>query len=63
MQCHINRETAKVSELSSCKIDKYGYFTVKDILTSYQRQITPQTQFTCSKVFEIQRKTNEDAAD
>ena len=32
LQCDINREAAKVSALSSGKIDKYEYRTVKEIL-------------------------------
>ena len=33
-QCDINREAAKVSALSSGKIDKYEYLTGKEILQS-----------------------------
>ena len=33
-QCDINREAAKVSALSSRKIDKYEYVTGKEILQS-----------------------------
>ena len=33
-QCAINREAAKVSALSSGKIDKYEYLTGKEILQS-----------------------------
>ena len=32
MQYNINREAAKMSALSSGKIDKYGYLTGKEIL-------------------------------
>ena len=35
----IKREVAKVSALSSVKIDKYEYLTGKEILHSNQRQI------------------------
>ena len=35
----IKREAAKVSALSSVKIDKYEYLTGKEILHSNQRQI------------------------
>ena len=35
----INRETAKISALSSSKIDKYEFFKGKEILTSDQRKI------------------------
>ena len=33
----IKRETAKISALSSCKIDKYQYLAGEEILTSNQR--------------------------
>ena len=32
IQYDINREAAKISALSSCKIDKYEYLTVEEIL-------------------------------
>ena len=39
LQYGINREAAKISGLSSGKIDKYKYFTGEEILPSNQRQI------------------------
>ena len=45
IQCNINREAAKVSALSSSKIDKYEYLTGKDILPSNQQQIIEQAKF------------------
>ena len=39
LQYDINRETAKISALSSGKIDKYEYLTGEDILPSGQQQI------------------------
>ena len=36
---YINREAAKVSALSSAKIDKYDYVTGEEILPSNQRKI------------------------
>ena len=39
IQCNINRETAKISALSSGKIDRYEYITSKEILLSNQIQI------------------------
>ena len=39
LQYNINRETAKISALSSGKIDKYKYLTGEEILPSNQRQI------------------------
>ena len=59
----INRETAKISALSSGKIHKYEYITGEDILPPNQQQITEQARFTYSdlgKAFEKQIKTIED---
>ena len=39
LQYDINRETAKISALSSGKIDKYEYLTGKEILPCNQQQI------------------------
>ena len=39
LQYDINREAAKISALSSGKIDKYGYLTGEEILPSNQQQI------------------------
>ena len=39
LQYDINRETAKISPLSSGKIHKYEYLTGEDILASNQQQI------------------------
>ena len=36
IQYDINREAAKISALSSCKIDKYEYLTVEVILPNKQ---------------------------
>ena len=59
LQYDINREAAKISALSSGKIDKYEYLTGEEILPSNQRQ----AKFTYSplgKAFEKQTKTIED---
>ena len=59
----INREAAKISALSSDKIDKYEYLTGEEILPSNQQQIIEQAKFTYSplgKAFEKQSKTIED---
>ena len=59
----INWEAAKVSALSSDKIDNYEYLTGKEILPSNQQQIIGQAKFTYSplgKAFEKQIKTIED---
>ena len=59
----INRETAKMSALSSGKIHNYEYLTGEDILPSNQQKIIEQARFTFSplrKPFEKQIKTIED---
>ena len=48
LQYDINRKTAKVSALSSGKIDKYEYVTGEEILPSNQPQIIEQAKFTYS---------------
>ena len=63
LQYDINREAAKISALSSGKIDKYEYLTGKEILLSTQQQVIEQAKFTYSplgKAFEKQAKTIED---
>ena len=42
LQYDINREAAKISVLSSGKIDKYEYLTGEEILPSNQQQIIEQ---------------------
>ena len=61
LQCDINREAAKISALSSGKIDKYEYVTGEEILPSNQQQIIEQAKFTYSslgKTFEKQGNKN-----
>ena len=63
LQYDINREAAKISALSSAKIDKYEYLTGGEILPSNLRQVIEQANFTYSplgKAFEKQTKTIED---
>ena len=63
LQYDINKEAAKISALSSGKIDKYKYLTGEEILPSNNQQIIEQAKFTYSplgKAFEKQIKTNED---
>ena len=63
LQYDINREAAKISALSSGKIDRYEYLTGNEIFPSNQRQIIEQAKFTYSplgKAFEKQTKTIED---
>ena len=62
LQYDINRDAAKISALSSNKIDKYEYLTGEDILLSNQQQIIEQTRFTFSplgKAVEKQSKIKE----
>ena len=57
LQYDIDREAAKISALSSGKIDKYEYLTGEEILPSNQRQIIEQGKFAYSslgKAFEKQ---------
>ena len=63
LQYDINREAAKISALSSGKIDKYEYLTGEEILPSNQQQIIQQAKFNYSplgKALEKQIKTIED---
>ena len=56
----INREAAKISALSSCKINKYEYLAGEEILPCNQKQIMEQAKFTYSplgKAFVEQTKT------
>ena len=63
LQYNINREAARISALSSGKIDEYEYLTGEEILPSNQQQIIEQAKFTYSplgKAFGKQTKTIED---
>ena len=63
LQYDINREAAKISALSSGKLDKYKYLTGEEILPLNQQQIIQQAKFNYSplgKALEKQRKTIED---
>ena len=46
LQYDINGEAAKVTALSSEKIDKYEYLTGEELLPSNQKQIIEQTKLT-----------------
>ena len=46
LQYDINREAAKISALSSGKIDKYKYLTGAEILPPNQQKIIEQAKFT-----------------
>ena len=59
LQYDINREVAKISALSSGKIDKYEYLTGEEILPYNQQQIIEQAKFTYSplgKAFENKQR-------
>ena len=59
----INRETAKISALSSRKIDKYEYVIGEEILPPDQRRMIEEAKFTYSplgKACEKQTKTIEE---
>ena len=63
LEYNINREAAKISDLSSGKLLKYEYLTGEDILPSTQQQIIEQAKFTYSplgKAFDKQIKTIKD---
>ena len=63
LQYDINGKAAKVTALSSEKIDKHEYLTGEELLPSNQKQIIEQTKLTYSpmgKPFEKQIKTIED---
>ena len=63
LQYDINREAAKISALSSGKINKYEYLTGDEILPSNQQQIIEQAKFAYSplgKAFEKQIKAIQD---
>ena len=60
---YINREAAKMSALSSGKIDKYDYFTGEEILPPGQKRVIEQAKFInypLGKAYEKQMKTIED---
>ena len=48
LQYDINKEAAKISALSSGKIDKYEYLTGEEILPSDQRRVIEQAKLTYS---------------
>ena len=60
LQYDLNREAAKMSPLSSGKIDNYEYLTGEEILPSDQRRAIERAKFTYSpmnKALEKQTKT------
>ena len=63
VQYDINRETAKISVLSSGKIRKYEYLTSEDILPSNQQQIIERAKFTYSPLGKALQKQTETIKD
>ena len=63
LQQDISGEAAKISALSSGKIDKHEHLTGEEILPSDQRRVIEQVKFTyylLGKAFEKQIKINKD---
>ena len=63
LQYNINIKAAKISALSSGKIDKYEYITAEEILLSDQGRIIEKPKFIYSPLgsaFEKQTKTSEE---
>ena len=57
LQYDINREAAKISVISSGKINKYEYLTYEEILQSDQSRIIEQSNFTHSSFKKLLKKT------
>ena len=59
LQYDLNKEAAKISALSSGKIDKYEYLKGEEILPPDQRRVIEQAKFAYSplgKAFEKQKQ-------
>ena len=56
----LTRSAAKISALSSGKIDKYGYLLGEEILPPWIKQEAKFTYSTLGKAFEKQTKTIEE---
>ena len=59
LQYNINKEAAKISALSSGKIDKYEYLTGEEILPSNERQIIERAKFAYSPLGKAFQKQTE----
>ena len=59
LQYDINREAAKISALSSGKIDKYEYLTGEEIILPDQRRVIEQAKFTYSPLGKALEKQTE----
>ena len=55
LQYDINRQAAKISALSSGKVDQYKYLTGEEILLSDQRRVIEQAKFTYSPLGKIKK--------
>ena len=63
IQYYINREAAKISSLSSSKVDKYEYLPGEETLPPDKARVIEQAKFTYTpwgKAFEKETKTIED---
>ena len=63
LQYDITREAAKISALSSGKIDKYEFLRGEEVLPPDQKKVIQQAKFTYSplgKTFEKQTKSIEE---
>ena len=56
LQYNINRDAAKISALSSGKIDKYEHLTGEEVLPSNQKQIIEKAKFTYSPLEKLFQK-------
>ena len=56
LQCDINRKAAKISALSSGKIDKYEYVTGEEILLYNQTHMIEHAELTLSPLGESLKK-------
>ena len=56
LQYNINRKAAKISALSSGKIDKYEYLTGQDILPFNQQQVIEKAKFTYFSLGKMKNK-------
>ena len=63
LQYDINREAAKLSALSSSKLDIYKHLIGKEIFPSDQKQIIEQAKFTYSSLDKTFEKQNEKQLD
>ena len=57
LQYDINKKAAKISALSSGKIDKYEYLIGEEIIPSDQRRVIEQAKFTYSPLGKSLEKT------